>query len=112
MGAQHSPGPWHVVRYGDGDSLVICLDETGNHRVAFLATPGCRDHQERRKVWRRIKANARLIAESPAMLAALRKAERFLAGFEGDTDVLDVPIDDDLAEIRAIVARVDGNSGQ
>lgn len=64
----HTSGPWHIVRYGDGDSLVICLDEAGNQRVAFMATPGCRDQQERRKVWKQIKANARLIAAAPELL--------------------------------------------
>lgn len=67
MSGQHTP--WHVVPYGDGDSLVICLDEAGDKRVAFMATPGCRDQIERRKVWKQIKANARLIAQAPELLA-------------------------------------------
>lgn len=53
-----------------------------------------------------------LFSEAPAMLAALRKAESFLAGFEGDTEVLDDPIDGDLHAIRAILARIDGPTAQ
>jgi hypothetical protein len=32
-------GPWRVVPYGDGDSLVI-HDARGDWRVCFMATPG------------------------------------------------------------------------
>lgn len=70
----HTAGPWHIVPYGDGDSLVICLDEAGDKRVAFMAVPGQRDQQERRKTWKRIKANARLIAAAPELLEALKDA--------------------------------------
>lgn len=69
MSAQHTPGPWHVVRYGDGDSLVICLDESGTQRVAFMAVPGAKSLSERRARWRQIKANAQLIAAAPDLLA-------------------------------------------
>lgn len=41
-----------------------------------------------------------------AMLEALRKAEAFMAGFEGD-DTQEEPIDGDLANMRAILARVE-----
>ena len=51
-------------------------------------------------------AEARARNEAAAMLAALRKVERVLCGFEGD-DSQDETIDDDLAEIRSIIARVD-----
>lgn len=67
---QHTSGPWFIVRYGDGDSLVICRDQAGEQRVAFLATPGCRDESERQKVWKRIKADARLISAAPDLLEA------------------------------------------
>lgn len=32
MMSNHTPGPWHVVPYGDGDSLVICADEAGKRQ--------------------------------------------------------------------------------
>ncbi len=65
MSSKYTPGPWYIVRYGDGDSLVICTDEAGVHRISFMATPGCRDEQRRRQNWKQIKANARLIAAAP-----------------------------------------------
>ncbi|WP_288016473.1 hypothetical protein [Microcystis phage Mae-JY04] len=71
--AQHTPGPWFVVPYGDGDSLVICRDKAGDKRVAFLATPGCRDYGERKKTWKRIKADAQLISAAPDLLVALEE---------------------------------------
>lgn len=70
-----TPGPWFVVRYGDGDSLVICRDEAGDQRVAFLATPGCRDQLEREKTWKRIKCDAHLIAAAPELFEALAAEE-------------------------------------
>lgn len=59
-------GPWFVVPYGDGDNLVICSDQGGEWRICFMATHGGTD-----SVWRRIQANARLIAAAPELLEAL-----------------------------------------
>lgn len=70
----HTAGPWFAVPYGDGDDTVICRDEAGNKRIAFMAVPGSRDEQERRKAWAEIKANARLIAAAPDLLEALERA--------------------------------------
>ena len=68
-----TPLPWKLVRYGDGDSLVICEDEAGNFRIAFMAVPGARDIAARKLSWRNIKANAAYIVfacnEYPALKA-------------------------------------------
>ena len=66
MGAKHTPGPWWVVSYGDGDSLVI--HHTEDDRVCFMAMPG------RRGSMADIRANARLIVAAPDMLEELRLA--------------------------------------
>lgn len=71
-------GELFVVPYGDGDSLVICADEAGNKRIAFMAIPGCRDHAARRKKWREIKANAELFVESRNALPSLLSERRAL----------------------------------
>ena len=62
---EYTPGPWQIVPYGDGDSLVICAPNA-DWRICFMATPGESPH-----AWQRIKANARLIAAAPELLEAL-----------------------------------------
>jgi hypothetical protein len=66
----HTPGPWEILRYGDGDSLVIHSDD--DTRVCFLATPGKLGN------FAEIKGNARLIAAAPDMLEALRESVSLL----------------------------------
>ncbi|WIW89324.1 hypothetical protein K3M67_04940 [Sphingobium sp. V4] len=71
--AKATPGPWEVVKYGDGDSLVI-HDARGDWRVCFMATPGSNGDMSS------IKANADFIAMSrthiEALLDRLEAAER------------------------------------
>lgn len=61
-----TPGPWHVVEYGDGDALVVCSDQQGNWRVAFMAT-----HGGSATHWEKIQADAALIAAAPDLYQAL-----------------------------------------
>lgn len=88
---QHSPR-WFV---GDLESFeevrrtVYEGDDFRHDTVAVFRTP-----QE-----------AHLAAAAPAMLAALRKAESFISGFEGDP--LQEGVDDLISGIRAAVANVD-----
>ena len=71
MKSQHTPGPWQVwghdiiVKDTDGDDIVICgIGKPANLRSHSYSVP-C-SH--------RTKANARLIADAPAMLEALEFA--------------------------------------
>lgn len=66
--ADHTPGPWTIQRYGDGDSLVIHSD--ADNRVCFMATAGSYGDPAI------IAADARLIAAAPDLLAALRTLYR------------------------------------
>jgi hypothetical protein len=66
--SEHTPGPWHVVPYGDGNALVICTEPDGNWRICFLATPG-----DSYGAWKTIKADAHLIAAAPEMFEALKR---------------------------------------
>jgi len=63
--AQHTPGPWFVVPYGDHSDYVVCSDTKGDFRICFMATPGTQS------TWHGIFANARLIATAPQLLEAL-----------------------------------------
>lgn len=56
--AKASPRPWRIVRYGDGDSLVI-HDARGDWRVCFMATPG-----DSAGALAQIEANAKLIVSA------------------------------------------------
>lgn len=72
LDAAATPPGWEVVRYGDGDSLVI-TDETGDWRVCFMATPGQHGSMDR------IEASAALITtlrnHLPEIIAALERVE-------------------------------------
>ena len=50
----------------------------------------------------------RLIAETPNLLAALRKAETWVATFSDRVNNTTGPLANDLAEIRAAIARATG----
>jgi hypothetical protein len=67
---KHADGPWSVVPYGDGDSLVIHSDDA--NRVCFMAT-----HGGSRASWERIQANAALIAAAPDLYEALNAIAEF-----------------------------------
>lgn len=71
MSAQFTPGPWSVIAYGDGDSLVV-HDARGDWRVCFMATPS-KDCD-----FEGIEANACLIAAAPTLLAEVESALIFL----------------------------------
>lgn len=96
--AKHTPGPWIAkpdeVLCGSEEicraPLVVCLDGLGCE-----AGP-------------RWQANARLIAEAPNLLAALRKAETWIATFSDQVNNPTGPLANDLAEIRAAIARATG----
>lgn len=60
-------GPWRIVPYGDGDSLVI-HDARDHWRICFMATPG-----ESPGAMQEIEANATLIAAAPDLLEALKE---------------------------------------
>lgn len=106
MSNTHTPGPWEVRNGCNVFANAAHAPLTNDGLIAITGSLSGRDTIDRDA------ANARLIAEAPAMLEALRKAERFLEGFEDAGDLLDDPIDDDLAEIRAILARIDGVADQ
>lgn len=60
-----TPGPWSIVPYGDGSSLVIHSDS--DNRVCFMATAS----SDRPTSHAAIRANAALIAAAPVLYEAL-----------------------------------------
>jgi len=66
--AQHTPGPWNVYRWADGN--MTCIDGGPDDTICIASISG--DDPE--KPWRR--ANADLIAAAPDLLAALEAVLR------------------------------------
>ena len=60
----HTPGPWTIVEYGDGDSLAIHDGDSAN-RICFMAT-----HGGSQKSWTAIQANAQAITATPDFMEA------------------------------------------
>ena len=87
MSAQHTPGPWHV----DPENPTWVDDEN----ECCMATTGYGDDEGDR-------ANARLIAAAPDMLAALRQVVDETAGgmVPPSTDAIDTA--------RAAIAKAEG----
>lgn len=68
--AQHTPGPWVVDN--PNDNLVARVEDGIYHYIADTAAPMVRRSYEE------CAANARLIAQSPRLLAACKKALAFV----------------------------------
>jgi hypothetical protein len=98
----HTPGPWEVHEYGDGDSLAIHYSD--NDRICFMATHGGSQAQ-----WEAIQANARLIAASPDLLAMLHCAENWLREYDMQNSP-DSGAHELLRDIRAAIAKATGEA--
>ena len=83
MTTQHTPGPWHVT--GDEHGTMI-TDNTGE-QIALWPQQGGTVEQD---------ANARLLAQAPAMLQALQRLTHPMAD------------DDDLRDALDVIARATG----
>lgn len=94
---QHTPGPWQVNSF---DPLQIC-DTDGEWRgCAPIATTHGNAAEAR--------ANARLIAAAPALLAALQTARNVLAGIAtGDLKTIHAN-SPALTQVRAAIRQATG----
>lgn len=97
----HTPGPWEVVEYGDGDSLVI-HEGSSENRICFMAMPGKLGDFEK------IKANAHLIAAAPDLLEACRRAlpANVDTNNKNIPDDLVIPLDVAMGELRMLKAAI------
>lgn len=113
----HTPGPWFAVPYGDGNDTVICRDEAGNQRIAFMAIPGSRYEGDRRKSWAEIKANAAFIVRACnshyELLEALELAANRLSRCSIDYDTRSrqfFEVKEWAEEARAAIAKAKGDA--
>lgn len=92
---QHTPGPWSAV-FGNG-LLSVSVQAPTTHvcLVSKLPTLRCEEAE----------ANARLIAAAPELLAALQKAETWMATFAGTVGNPAGPLAADLAEVRELLRK-------
>lgn len=97
MSGKHTPGPWEVL-----GGLRTVVRGTGRQKIAEITVPYGDDLRGHILT----KANAHLMAAAPEMLAALDRAEAFIAGFEDD-ETQD-GITEMLAAIRAAIAKAKG----
>lgn len=99
---KHTPGPWIVQENGGPEDGYNVLDARDRY-IAFVDTSGEMISDEQ------AHANARLIAEAPAMRAALVTLvdERDRAALADDPAYL--MIDRAIEAARALLARIDGD---
>lgn len=93
MTAKHTPGPWSIEAGHEGESWYI-HDSIGEDVARIQAGP-------------HVDANARLIAEAPAMAALLPKVIEVLDAFGIVYGASEVEPLDVLAEARTMLARID-----
>ena len=117
----HTPGPWTVkmdIGKLTGGKALCCwidgnattIDELDGERVQVMVG----ELQFGNAGDEANAANARLIAEAPAMKEALRSViddgfETYSAGIDGEGIVIEGST---IAMIRAILARIDGEGGE
>lgn len=85
--AQHTPGPWAFTAdmYGLDNMRVFGVNDATGNGIANCGYDGRGE----------CKANARLIAAAPDLLAALDRVDAYLSPFDGEEDA--------YAEIRSAI---------
>jgi len=96
---RHTPGPWTVVEYGDGDNLAI-HDGDSENRICFMAT-----HGGSQKQWEAIQANAELIAAVPDLLEAAQKIYAHLIARIDAAPSTAKPVFDGIVELHDAIAK-------
>ena len=93
--SKHTPGPWRASELG---VLSDKLTSYGNWYVCSLIDPDNEEH----------KANARLIAAAPELLAACKKALEAIRWWEGEHPCCNGSTGEQEAAIRAAIAKAEG----
>lgn len=117
MTSKHTPGPWYVGKGGEAYGYVgRIFSDNPTRLIAQTTVPSGDDLRGHVQTL----ANARLMAEAPAMLEALRGLIQSVRKIQADkqleatTDGLGILFGDVLAErlekAEAILARIDGEA--
>lgn len=109
---KHTPGPWtyegdHTHRQFNIRMLghLIGVRDEAKHICTVNNLP---PHVLANRDQATAEANARLITAAPDLLAALDRAEAFIAGFEDDDTQDGIP--EMLAAMRAAIAKAKGEA--
>jgi len=99
---QHTPGPWKLIDSDDGGFWITCENGPDIIHAGQLeyGEPGTRE-----------EANARLIAQAPAMLEALREA-LFYVTFTNTTAYNQERQEATYQKCKAILAQIEGKEVQ
>jgi hypothetical protein len=91
MSTQYTPGPWSLGRY---DHIVDASgEEVRVHGMTLSGSPTA-------------KANARLIATAPDLLAALQEATDWIVALSTSDNSCDPPAD--VSEYQTLIAKAKG----
>ena len=94
----HTPGPWLVEDCTPGESTGLRFAINSKDNVIARTTDG----------WKEAQANARLIAAAPEMLEMCKLLEECMETIAGK-DGYDASYE--LAKVRAVLAKVEGETG-
>ena len=94
----HTPGPWAIEDCTPGESTGLRFAINSENNVIARTTDG----------WKEAQANARLIAAAPEMLEMCKLLEECMETIDGK-DGYDASYE--LAKVRAVLAKVEGETG-
>jgi hypothetical protein len=105
MSAKHTPGPWSLRSAGSQarDYAIVTAAALDRPSSGRLATVHYRDGYD-------IRANADLIAASPALLAALINAREVIRTWHGNIAWAEYQRSPEMAGINAAIAAATGSS--
>ena len=95
--SKHTPGPWKITEDDYGHEHWFGGDGEGQIFVNGWVNGGCKKHPSE---WRKLQADARLIAAAPDLLESLR-------GFIEHGTCFDA---DDWAKAKAAIAKATGET--
>ena len=93
----HTPGPWAIEDCTPGESTGLRFAINSKNNVIARTTDG----------WKEAQANARLIASAPELLEMCKLLEECMETIDGK-DGYDASYE--LAKVRAVLAKVEGES--